>query len=530
MPSRRSQFLSLGIQPVDNAYGSNILLEEINRVFKDSSFGSREEDTPFFQSERKLKDRQSRRSPDKHPMFYLRIDVHATGEERMSEDSLYAGDSQTLEVILGLLRAVSYGFLKSHEFKPQKVAMSNANSPMSTARKLSKSSRRPEGGSGVSQAVRTTVSPSDNAGRPSSPFDGWNRVKVGAASGLHSKTSLAASFNKARLVGADGTVLRRPFQEFPIEAATTQTSSSDVATSQAELGRHDVASDPTSSELTEPQTRQELQGPGSGWLAEVVQSWENPIFEIAQQAVPMTYSDTCAPGESSHHWAGNGATLLDSASIGLKRRLRKDNLLGAEVISQVDKKFILIRLPSHNTREGNTPTDTTLVMLDQHAADERCQLEDLMAGYFYQDASGSYIANSEPLEKPIVIEMTRSEILLLQQYSQHLQDWGVTYTVQSGKAAENGTGHGDTLWIENLPPSIAERCRTEPKLLVDILRQEIWRLHDAGSVQLRPRGQPDSTPNRPWVGLFRGCPRGILDLLHSRSCRSEFVSECLSCR
>ncbi|KAK5997749.1 DNA mismatch repair protein MutL [Cladobotryum mycophilum] len=37
--TRRSQFISLGILPILNEYGNNVLYEEVNKVFKNSSFG-----------------------------------------------------------------------------------------------------------------------------------------------------------------------------------------------------------------------------------------------------------------------------------------------------------------------------------------------------------------------------------------------------------------------------------------------------------------------------------------------------------
>jgi DNA mismatch repair protein MLH3 len=122
----------------------------------------------------------------------------------------------------------------------------------------------------------------------------------------------------------------------------------------------------------------------------------------------------------------------------------------------------------------------------------------------------------------LFIEMTGQEINLLQQCRQYLQDWGIICSVRGHSPSGHGNGPRDTLSVGSLPPSIAERCRTEPRFLIDILRHEAWRFHDTGTLPSRPCGSTGSRTAHPWVGLFRDCPRGILDLLHSRSCRSKF--------
>ncbi|KAL2205785.1 hypothetical protein CC79DRAFT_824768 [Sarocladium strictum] len=530
VPSRRSQFLSLGIQPLENTSGYNVLFEEINKIFKSSNFGIQKPPTSVAGQNHKLKDEQPRRGSDKNPMFYLKIDVSGFQDGSRPDDTLFLGEGRMLETILDVLRALAYGFLKSHYFNPQKLARISADPPSTTARKLARHKRPQET---RSTPVATLASSTQDTSRTPSPFDGWNRVKSGVASRMGQKSYESPVINKERLIGTDGSVLRRPFNELPAEEAQTQGPLAEGVPAQKQFPRDKTQErhvGRTRSRITgSAKQSRALMTPNCDWLAKVVQGWENPIFENTERSIPLSYSGAPSmPGEDSYHWAANASEDItcNSASIGVKRRLSKEALLDARVINQVDNKFILVKLSLQGGSQRSTPTGNAgnvLVMLDQHAVDERCQLEDLLAEYFTRDEEGSYIANTEPLEKPLFIDMTGQEINLLQQCRQYLQDWGIICSVRGHNPSGHGNGPRETLSVGSLPPSIAERCRTEPRLLIDILRYEAWRFHDTGTLPSRPCGSTGSRTAHPWVGLFRDCPRGILDLLHSRSCRSAIM-------
>ena len=232
-------------------------------------------------------------------------------------------------------------------------------------------------------------------------------------------------------------------------------------------------------------------GPGqqdnqpSPWLAEILKNWKNPVFAPVQPPIPQA------------HDGGIQTTCgLSSLTTPLQSRISRSALQSAEVISQVDKKFILAKLPAQHS------TPSLLILIDQHAADERCRLEELTRSYF--SASGQ--AESEPLEEPLRFEVPRRDAALLLRYRAFFSRWGIGYAA----------GRADVTVLA-LPPSILERCRQEPRLLIALLRAEIWRLDERGAsgVERAPEGGSD------WIRLFHGCPAGILDLLNSRACRSK---------
>lgn len=193
--------------------------------------------------------------------------------------------------------------------------------------------------------------------------------------------------------------------------------------------------------------------------------------------------------------------------MNLTGRISKEALSHASVISQVDRKFILVKLPLQSLKPilDQKTQSSALIMLDQHAADERVRLENLMGDYFTKDAtSGQLKANVELLERPITFEVSPRESQLLEQHRDYFANWGIQYHPKPKRTAE--------IVITALPPSILERCRLEPRLLIETLRKEIWRIVDQG---LPTRSESQAN--------FHGCPRGILELLHSRACRSAIM-------
>jgi DNA mismatch repair protein MLH3 len=114
-----------------------------------------------------------------------------------------------------------------------------------------------------------------------------------------------------------------------------------------------------------------------------------------------------------------------------------------------------------------------------------------------------------------LFEVSLKEGALFRQHQQFFKAWGIVYLMQDQSGSNS---NGCLLQVTALPPSIAERCRTEPRLLIELLRKEIWRLNDEG----RAPGSfnPTAPSDRSLTSRFRRCPRGILGLLHSRSCRS----------
>lgn len=255
----------------------------------------------------------------------------------------------------------------------------------------------------------------------------------------------------------------------------------------------------------------------------------NSVFQPAEPAIPQVVQVSEAlgcehggrgrehrdfEGVSAEYANGNRPTRLEG-------RISKTALRGAEILGQVDQKFILATVSSElpaNSRTHINQDNRMLIIIDQHAADERCRVEDLLETYFVPDPAGSakLVAQTCTLEKPLRFDLPRQDGELLVRLSSHFAHWGIVYEVLQDPSQ---TGDSNVIVeVQTLPPSISERCRLEPRLLVDLLRKETWKLNGTG----RPSGAVGNVQSRNWVTRFHGCPEDILDLINSRACRSEF--------
>ncbi|KAH8125795.1 hypothetical protein ACSS6W_005649 [Trichoderma asperelloides] len=557
--TRRSQFMSIGILPISNEYGSNVLYEEVNKMFKSSDFGIAEGNEGESGNWVGPNSQKKSKGADRWPMFYFRITLKGI-EDLFDVDDISSHSHGDLQRITDLLRAMTYSFLRKHHMRPQKVQLSSDKSVFSTtphrSAKASKGHKPPTTQASMPPSSQAFLSDSSSS-LSDSPFDGWSRMKVGPrtetkpaenATRREPTPTPSDTIATERLVGEGGKLLRKPFDipDSPHTDAESMNSSETDTENICKRGSLSLAERPkrtAEDSLSETAKRlkvndSDVAGGKSGvkemggreepseWLKDVLKSWRNPVFEPTQPPVPRINDEaparvretTLVHGLHRCRNDGNGGVKFEAASIGIEGRVSRSALEGAEVVAQVDRKFIMLKLPLRDMKDAPKPASScALVMLDQHAADERCRLEDLMTEYFMEDASSGVLrAAIESLERPLIFETSEREHGLLQRYQGHLEAWGIMYRTTQQAAAY-------TITVTALPPSILERCRGEPRLLVDLIRKEIWKLHDEGIIPPRPRSAGKGTWNQSLTADFHGCPRGILELLHSRACRSAIM-------
>lgn len=280
----------------------------------------------------------------------------------------------------------------------------------------------------------------------------------------------------------------------------------------------------------------------STWIREVLRGWNNPVFRPTELAIPQV--SLGVPGdELQQHLHGHRHNCsqfeidrgFQEPSAGLAARISKEDLRQADIISQVDRKFILIKILANtltcNDQKASVSTET-LVIVDQHAADERCRIEDLLnelckAPIVDQRANPAASLQSGVfttlLEKPVSFIMPRREIQLLQMHAQHFADWGIIFNLAHlrPKLEED---QEQKVTVVSLPPCIIERCISVPRLLVELLRSESWKCIekepklDANIVL--PNGT-DPSMKHSWLRKIHSCPQALLEMLNSRACRSK---------
>lgn len=255
----------------------------------------------------------------------------------------------------------------------------------------------------------------------------------------------------------------------------------------------------------------------SPWISSLLETWDNPIFKPTETSIPVISFE--GEVEKILHGHHHHCTQLDidkafkESSSGISGRISKRDLATAEVISQVDKKFILMKLGA----EG------MLVIVDQHAADERIRIEGLMEELCtplpLNEESESRILTAA-LEKPIIFDLSTKEIHLLRIHRKHFTNWGIVYQLPPEPTAITSL---HKLSVKSLPPGIIERCKVDPRALVELLRTEVWKVHDLHSYSTVTNDHQSSASKMSWLSQIHMCPQGILDLLNSRACRSAVM-------
>ncbi|KAK4464636.1 putative DNA mismatch repair protein MLH3 [Cladorrhinum samala] len=205
-------------------------------------------------------------------------------------------------------------------------------------------------------------------------------------------------------------------------------------------------------------------------------------------------------------------------SKGLEGRITKNALQKLEIINQVDKKFILVKA------FAGQGSEYLLVLIDQHAADERCRVEDLLKRYFRPDLAnpGKLVAETQSLDKTLRFDLSKREAELLARYKQHFAQWGIAYNVMLDQQMPLYQGKG-TVEVRMLPPCILERCQLEPRLLIELLRKEAWKVHDDPSRQASGSTMVETGNENEWLARFHNCPQGIMEMINSKACRSAIM-------
>lgn len=317
----------------------------------------------------------------------------------------------------------------------------------------------------------------------------------------------------------------------------------------------------------------EMRSESNDWLGSLLTGWRNPVFRLKERPIPSAVVEqddgTRAKARKCCH--GKYHHCSERAATGQDRRLSKAALASADILGQVDKKFILAILRTSGLESSpGTKLDSggiALALIDQHAADERCRVEDLYAEISMGNAATTKLA------KAITFETTAEEIELFRREKPYFESWGILYnlslkgfTAQKNRQAtrpasarprqtkaiesqrrpatvissntavplsgqERDIPSNAQVVVYSLPELIAERCRADPKVLIDILRSEIWArsddnihfsTHQAEDEDIQTDGEGARSPHT-WLKRISSCPGGITDLLNSRACRSAVM-------
>lgn len=661
-PTKLIQFLAFDIQPIVAFEGQNLLHDEINRLFINSTFGNEVDSERLDETERSRRVKDARykndgytnnelkggkKGVDRWPMFYINIQhtTSPTVTNRLDVDDILDDRSNSLTSIMELLQAMIREFLTRHHFTPkthrsqqsrgtngrlEEISIkANPQSPrncktVTFAMPPSQKAPPPNKVDRKATKIRNTNSEllGTNVKLPSfnksssftdSPFDTWSKIKSGTARpALYKSRELGSGDEIQRpstapplslspaiesqhprvltpLISSTGKVTRWPFEDIPpcssrLKSASLQRSrirsfQPEPAITQPPPSPIDLTEDSDDDIVawvnpitkvksivnrrtghtalaTKNEIKPSLVRPSSTpnfstrskhnatmlskppqpspWIANLLHKWDNPVFHPTELAIPQVSIN----GESEQvlHGQRHNCTQFDisraftEASSGISGRISKSALRNAEVIGQVDRKFILVKLLG-------SPGGHMLVIIDQHAADERIRVESLLSQLCTPALprpdgmpSESGIATMY-LEKDVVFEVSEKDVELLRKKRAHFATWGMCYDLlRPSVKPKNETGKSTAthaFTVRALPPPIIERCKADPKILIDLIRTELYSTS---------KNIPDSTTTLPsfahfgseqeekdWLRRIGACPQGIIDMINSRACRSAIM-------
>jgi len=293
------------------------------------------------------------------------------------------------------------------------------------------------------------------------------------------------------------------------------------------------------------------------WAANLLETWENPVFRRTEEAIPTLSIDGPSiddggarnPRFPQIDLEGAFKDASDSCAVSLS----KQGLQNATVVAQVDKKFILIQMAMSSPAKGmgglDDIDDYVLVLVDQHAADERIRIEALLADLCTKTTDNTNQISTHlglrssiettRLAKPVTLEISPREYTLFEKNATYFANWGILYdlTPSHQSLSELEDLRNSKLVVLTLPDSIAERCRIDVKQLANLLRGEVWKREESGvnqakQIDLAPADNSNPSISSPiestnvsetWAHRIRDCPQGIIDMLNSRSCRSAVM-------
>ena len=556
-PSKQSQFLSLGIRPISSEVGSNVLYDEINRLFAFSSFGIQEyiSDVEDNYKARKPKDGPSKthgftnkqlrggsKGIDRWPMFYIRIDIQDS-KMRLQDDVDRLGE-RTISSLLQVLGAMITSFLEENNFRPR-AKLGHCKQNVSTKPAAS-------GSSPNSRVSGTGIQKPEAAHHPYSDdnFVALSRIKAGTSS-KSSGASISLSSPDRRTNTAKGKIQRAKDVSDKTVGAALDPKASSTAVDVPIIDYHDETFEwrnPVSGNTVLVNARtglvippQHVKRPASApsehspsalsplytsishgsypngrltrslshscitlqeksWSSELLKKWENPVFQTTEQSIQqVSFDGPTIETSEVLHGRRHCCTDVDiqkaftQSSALFLAKLSKQSLKAAKVISQVDKKFILICVnPSSNTKDKRDAE--LLVLVDQHAADERIRVEALLA---------ELKASPTLLPSPLIFDIQAREHRLLLRLAPSFAGYGIVYDLKPP-----GASLKCKMIVKALPATIAERCRLEPKVLLELIRSEAWKCEEEG---------------RDSIATTTTCPPRLLDMLNSRACRSAIM-------
>lgn len=220
------------------------------------------------------------------------------------------------------------------------------------------------------------------------------------------------------------------------------------------------------------------------WLGEALAGWSNPTFAPYRSALP---APPAIPIPSE----------IDNAPIQQLQQITKDMLSQLTFLEQIDGKFLLCRLAVADGRDS-------LILVDQHAADERVRVERMLKTYCAQVVTGAVEVMPLAEARPILLDAHTARFVFA--HTAEFEQWGLH--LRPGEVdAQVGQCH-----VLAVPAVVASRLQNDLKLVKRLVMEHCSKLAAAAT---------GAKVSGTWTSVIRQAPALLADLMNSRACRGE---------
>ncbi|SCU79754.1 LAFA_0B05402g1_1 [Lachancea sp. 'fantastica'] len=183
----------------------------------------------------------------------------------------------------------------------------------------------------------------------------------------------------------------------------------------------------------------------------------------------------------------------------------KSELETFAVVDQIDKKFILLR-----ATRFNNPNSPVLILVDQHACDERIKLESMLQEFICEFALFPHALFADV---NFNITVTLREYQIIKAFETEFFKWGLRYKLES-----LNEGSSEVVLVMTTLPKILQHCSKSDLRKLLLRHADDLRLFRRACVN-----KVSVADNFEWWNYTKCMPSMLLDILRSKACRSALT-------
>ncbi|KAJ7639214.1 hypothetical protein FB45DRAFT_904999 [Roridomyces roridus] len=284
------------------------------------------------------------------------------------------------------------------------------------------------------------------------------------------------------------------------------------------------------------------------WMQEALEA--NDIYAATEEKIPHLTHLPAADAErhscqfADYLRAARGQAYGDSTTASA-HRFQKADLLTARVIDQVDRKFIACLMADSSSAVGSS---RSVVLIDQHAADERVRVErflkELCFGYLSnvaakQEEEGGGFIRLRELTRPVPILLSRHEERQLgdEAIREAFRHWGFHFVDKAeplGTQLELGVDDGSSsgysqVFVRCIPEVVGDKLLQDDELR-DLVKGVLAKaetdpsfIHHVVEHEDRDEEDEEEEDEFRWLRALRRCPQQLLELVNSKACRGAIM-------